>query len=116
LHRGKEELRLLGFGIVIYSHGKDFTHAQIGSLFAGAYIANAGKKFIKVVCKCVIAFKAFIIQNKAFLEIFAKMLSCPDAKLGAALGSNPIADCKNHFKTVIPYVSTNLAVALILNC
>ena len=91
---------LLVIRLVIRGKREDFTHAQVNPFFAGADIADAFQQFVKVI-RCGDGadrrvFQAFVVNGKAFLQVFAEGARRPLAELGTTAGAHAVANGDDH--------------------
>ena len=112
--RGVFETRL-----VIRRQSENLAHTQINALFASADVADAFQQFIKIIRRGNGAdgriFQAFVVNSKAFLQVFAEGARRPLAELRAACGADAVANGDNHRQGVVGNFAANFSIAFGLN-
>ncbi len=78
----------------------------------GADVLNPAQQFIEVIEGVVGVFQAFIIENEAFDDKFAKLLRGPDAEAGSDGAFDAIADGDDGVEVVVLDRTGHLAVSL----
>jgi hypothetical protein len=62
------------------------------------------KKFIEIV-PAATSLKPFIIQCKAFNQIFLQRLRRPDTELGASVQADPVSNRDDHIQAIVDYLA-----------
>lgn len=91
-----------------WGHSQCWWHIYISDLLveaalAGADILQAFGQLIKIIATFSRILQSFIIQRKAFDDVFLEFLTCPLAKPHPYLASDPVTQGKHHIQVVMGY-------------
>ena len=110
----KKLARNVRIRIVVDARSIDIEHFAPKEFFRRADILDAGEQFVKVVAPAHLL-EPFVIQRKAFDDVFAQTLASPNPELCTPKRFYPVSDRNNHIQVIKIDFSGNLPGSFGLN-
>lgn len=89
--------------VVVYAGGVDVLDLLVKETLREAYLAYSVEKLLEVVVRRA-GLQAFVVQSKAFDEVFAQSLCRPDAEMRALLGLYTVAYGDYYVEVVVVHL------------
>ena len=102
--------------IVVNTGSIDVSNLFVKAALGGADILNPPREFLKVIEGLVRILEPFVVEHKAFDNIFAQTLGCPDTKPGGNNRFNAVSYGNNGIKVIEVNGSIDLPGTFLANC